>query len=144
MTKVVPLPTETVTTMIVCLQRCVTNVSPDTQEAIVAIVGHCSLMVKSRQQQQQQQQPTILRSRGLESGMNPSIFASQLYNHSAVDSISGLNSSLANMSIASAASSAFNLQGKSYNHIIPVEKKSLVHPYLARDCGHSDASVSDP
>ncbi|KAG5879168.1 hypothetical protein JTB14_029970 [Gonioctena quinquepunctata] len=107
LTKVVPLPTETLTTMIVCLQRCMNNVTPDCQEAILTVVNNCTLIVKSRQQQQ----PTILRSRGMDSGINPSVFAGQLYNHSGVDSVPGLSSNLANMSLTGPTSSAFNLQG---------------------------------
>lgn len=103
--KAVPLPTETLTTMIVCLQRSINNVSPECQEAIVTIVSTCTIILKSRQQQ-----PTILRSRGLDGGLNPSVFA-PLYNASGVDSIQGLNTTLANMNLSGPTNSAFNLQG---------------------------------
>lgn len=42
---------------------------------------------------------------------NPSAIAGQLYNHTAVDPISNINSNLANMSFGAPANSAFNLQG---------------------------------
>ncbi|KAJ8969734.1 hypothetical protein NQ317_006395, partial [Molorchus minor] len=107
LTKVVPLPTETLTTMMVCLQRCMNTVTPDCQEAIVTVVSNCTLLLKSRQQQQ----PTILRSRGIDTTINPSMFAGQLYNHTGVDSIPGLSTNLGNLSLAGPTSSAFNLQG---------------------------------
>ncbi|KAJ8950014.1 hypothetical protein NQ318_002425 [Aromia moschata] len=107
LTKVAPLPTETLTTMMVCLQRCMTNVSPDCQEAILTIVSNCTLILKSRQQQQ----PTILRSRAIDGTINPSVFGGQIFNHTAVDPIPGLSTNLGNMSLAGPTSSAFNLQG---------------------------------
>ncbi|CAH1107243.1 unnamed protein product [Psylliodes chrysocephalus] len=106
----VQLPTETLTTMMVCLQRSLNNVSLECQETIMTVVSNCTIILKSRQQQQQQQQPTILRSRGIDGGINPSVFA-PLYNHSGVDSIQGLNTTLANMNLAGPTNSAFNLQG---------------------------------
>lgn len=105
LTKIAPLPTETLTTMIVCLQRCVQNVSPDCQEAILTVVGNCTLILKSRQQQ-----PTILRSRGMDGSINPSMFAAQLYNHAGVESLPNLSTNLANISLAGATGSSFNLQ----------------------------------
>ncbi|XP_023027069.1 CCR4-NOT transcription complex subunit 1 isoform X2 [Leptinotarsa decemlineata] len=107
-TKVAPLPIETLSTMVLCLQKCMNSVNPDCHEAILTIVNTCTLIVKSRQQQQQ---PTILRSRGMDSGINPSVFAGQLYNHSGVDSVPGLSSNLAGINLAGPSSSAFNLQG---------------------------------
>ncbi|CAH1997116.1 unnamed protein product [Acanthoscelides obtectus] len=115
--KLVPLPTETLTTMMVCLQRCMTSVSPECQEAVVNIVTHCSLILKSRQQQQP---PNLMRGRGVETGaINPSVFAGQLYNHSAIDTIPGLNSNLAGLNLTGSASSAFNLQGAGLGPLVP-------------------------
>ncbi|CAG9826421.1 unnamed protein product [Diabrotica balteata] len=104
--KVVPLPTETLTTMTLCLQRTMNNLSPECHDAVMTTVNNCSLIIKSRQQQQ----PAILRSRGIDGGINPSVFA-PLYNHSGVDSMQGLNTTLANMNLGGPANSAFNLQG---------------------------------
>ncbi|KAJ8915845.1 hypothetical protein NQ315_004658 [Exocentrus adspersus] len=106
LTKVAPLPTETLTTIVVCLQRCMNNVGPDCQEAIITIVNNCTLLLKSRQQQ-----PTILRSRAIEGAINPSVFAGQLYNHTGVDPIAGLSTNLANINLGGPTNSAFNIQG---------------------------------
>lgn len=106
LTKVAPIPTETLTTIVVCLQRCMNTVGPDCQEAILTIVNNCTLLLKSRQQQ-----PTILRSRAIEGAINPSVFAGQLYNHTGVDPIAGLSTNLANINLAGPTSSAFNIQG---------------------------------
>lgn len=106
LTKVVPLPTETLTTIVVCLQRCMNTVGPDCQEAILTIVNNCTLLLKSRQQQ-----PTMIRSRAIEGAINPSVFAGQLYNHTGVDPIAGLSTNLANINLAGPTSSAFNIQG---------------------------------
>lgn len=105
LTKIVPLPTETLTTMIVCLQRCMQSVSPDCQESILSVVSNCTLILKSRQQQ-----PTILRSRGMDAGINPSMFAAQLYSHSNVDALPSLTTNLANISLAGPTGTGFNLQ----------------------------------
>ncbi|CAH0545815.1 unnamed protein product [Brassicogethes aeneus] len=108
------LPNETLTTMVVCLQSAISSVSLECQEAILATVNNCSIVLKSRQQQQQaqQQQPTILRGRGVETGLNPSVFtAGQIYNHSGVDSLQGLTSNLAGLNLTGPSTSAFNLQG---------------------------------
>lgn len=105
LTKNIALPTETLTTMIVCLQRCMQSVSPDCQEAILVIVGNCTLILKSRQQQ-----PTIIRSRGMDGAVNPSMFAAQLYSHSGVDTLPSLSTNLANISLNGPTGTSFNLQ----------------------------------
>ncbi|XP_060519791.1 CCR4-NOT transcription complex subunit 1 isoform X2 [Cylas formicarius] len=109
LTKVVPLPTETLSTMMLCLQRSMTNVSPECSDAIVALITSCTLFLKSRQQQQQQPN-ALLRGRAMEAGINPSVFASQLYNHTGVDPIQSLGTSLGNINLGP-TSTAFNLQG---------------------------------
>lgn len=96
------LPTETITTIFVCLQQCVGNVSTECQEAIYALNSSCSMLLKTRPQ------PTnILRGhRAMDGSFNPS----GIY-PSTVDPISGIGTTLANMSLGGPASSAFNLQG---------------------------------
>ncbi|KAK9891930.1 hypothetical protein WA026_017413 [Henosepilachna vigintioctopunctata] len=102
--KVAPLPTETITTMILCLQNSLNSVSLDCQEAIMTVINNCSIIMKSRQQ------PAILRSR-VENAFNPSALTGQIYNHTAVETIPGLSTNLANMSLGGPTASTFNLQG---------------------------------
>ncbi|KAL3275904.1 hypothetical protein HHI36_020639 [Cryptolaemus montrouzieri] len=104
MTKVAPLPSETIATMILCLQNSISSVATDCQEAIMTVMNNCSMLMKSRQQ------PTILRSR-VDNSFNPSALAGQIYNHTAVESIPGLSTNLANMNLGGPSSSAFNMQG---------------------------------
>lgn len=101
------LPTETITTIFVCLQQCVGNVSTECQDAIYALNTSCSMLIKTRPQ------PTnILRGhRGMDASFNPSGIAGQLYNPGPVDPIAGIGTSLASMNLGGPASTAFNLQG---------------------------------
>lgn len=115
LTKIAPLPNDTLTTMVMCLQNCLSNVSPECHDAILSLVGSCTMLIKSRQQQQQ---PTaaaaaaaaaMLRSRGVEgAGINP-FAAGQMFNHT-VDGIPGLNTNLANLTLGP-TTSAFSIQG---------------------------------
>ncbi|XP_076264687.1 CCR4-NOT transcription complex subunit 1 isoform X3 [Rhynchophorus ferrugineus] len=103
--KSVQLPSDTLTTMIVCLQRCANNVSPECQEAIIGIINSCTMLLKSRQQN------PLIRSRGMDASLNPSVFANQIYNHGAVDQIQNLGTNLTNLNLAGPANTTFNLQG---------------------------------
>lgn len=125
--KAIPLPTETLTTLVLCLQRCVTNmnVSPDCQEAIVNVVNTCTMVLKSRQQN------NLLRGRALDTSLNPSLFPGPMYGHTGVDQqLQGLGTNLSNLTLAGQytkltetysqwkgyartgpSSNAFNLQG---------------------------------
>lgn len=100
------LPNETLTTIMICLQSSMNNVSPECQEAIITVTQNCALLLKSRQQ------PAIVRSRQVEAPFNvTAAISGQLYNHSVVDTIPGLSTNLAGMSISGPTTSAFNLQG---------------------------------
>lgn len=105
MTKASSLPNETLTTIMFCLQSCMSSVSPECQEAIINVNNGCTILLKSRQQ------PTLVRSRGVEGPFSVSAMSGQLYNHSGVDTIPGLTTNLASMTISGPTSSAFNLQG---------------------------------
>lgn len=94
--KPVPLPVETLTTLILCLQRCMSNVSPECQEAIVSIINSCSMVLKSRQQSNN----TLMRGRSIDAGLNPSLFAGQLYGHAGVEQLQNLSTNLSNMTLA--------------------------------------------
>ncbi|CAG9761528.1 unnamed protein product [Ceutorhynchus assimilis] len=106
LTKPVPLPVETLTTLILCLQPCMSSVSPECQEAIINVLNNCSMVLKSRQQSSN----ALMRNRAMDAGINPSLFAGQLYSHAGVD-IQNLGNSLSNMTLAGPSNNAFNLQG---------------------------------
>lgn len=103
------LPSETLTTMILCIQSCMHtyNMSQECQEAILTMYNNCTLLIKNRQAQQ----PTasMLRThRGMDTGpFNPTNIG-QLYNTNSVDSIGNLGTNLANMSLGGVTNSAFN------------------------------------
>ncbi|XP_030756048.1 CCR4-NOT transcription complex subunit 1 isoform X2 [Sitophilus oryzae] len=101
------LPADTLTTMMVCLQRCMNNVSPECQEAIIAVINSCSMLLKTRQQNPN----ALVRSRGIDTTLNPSVFAGQLYNHAGVDQIQSLGTNLTNLNLAGPTNNTFNLQG---------------------------------
>jgi CCR4-NOT transcription complex subunit 1 len=105
MTKAPSLPNETLTTIMICLQSCMNNVSPECQEAIITVTANCTLLLKSRQQ------PALVRSRAVDGPFGVSGISGQLYNHSGVDTIPGLTTNLANMTMSGPTSSAFNLPG---------------------------------
>ncbi|KAL1517994.1 hypothetical protein ABEB36_001684 [Hypothenemus hampei] len=109
--KPISVPVDSLAPLIMCLQRCVSSVSPECQEAILSVLNNCSLILKSRQQQQQQQQPgnALLRGRGIEAGLNPPLFTGQLYNHGVDQQLQNLGTSLSNMTLAG-PSNSFNLQ----------------------------------
>ncbi|XP_066142150.1 CCR4-NOT transcription complex subunit 1 isoform X1 [Euwallacea fornicatus] len=108
--KPVPLPVETLTTLILCLQRCITsiNISPECQEAILNVINACSMVLKSRQQSN-----ALMRNRGLDASLNPSLFATgQIYGHAGVEQqMQGLGTNLSNLTLAGPSNTAFNLQG---------------------------------
>lgn len=108
LSKAAILPNETLTTMMMCLQACVVNVSSETQDAILSLAASCSLILKSRQQQ-----PTaILRThRTMEAPFNPTSISQQMYNPTNVDPITNIGNSLATMNLGGPANSAFSIPG---------------------------------
>ncbi|XP_019755712.2 CCR4-NOT transcription complex subunit 1 isoform X2 [Dendroctonus ponderosae] len=109
LTKPVPhLPVETLSTIIFCLQRCITNVNPELHEAIVSVINGCSMALKSRQQNSN----PLMRARGMDgNAMNQTVFAGQLYGHAGVEQLQNLGTNLSNMTLAGPSNNAFNLQG---------------------------------
>ncbi|XP_018332618.1 CCR4-NOT transcription complex subunit 1 [Agrilus planipennis] len=104
--KAAVLPNETLTTMVVCLQSCLGNVSSDCHDAIVNLATSCSILIKQRQQP-----AAILRPhRGLDVPYNSSSMAGPLFNPN-VDPIASIGTSLASINLGGPTSSAFNLQG---------------------------------
>lgn len=97
MTKPVPhLPVETLSTIIFCLQRCITNVNHELHEAIVSVINGCSMALKTRQQNSN----PLMRARGMDgNALNQTVFAGQLYGHG-VDQLQSLGTNLSNMSLA--------------------------------------------
>ncbi|KAI4469623.1 ccr4-not transcription complex [Holotrichia oblita] len=101
-----PLPTETLSTIMMCLQSCGGSFSGECQDAILNLTSSCTIYLKARQQPS-----TLIRShRAMDGPFNPTTIG-QLYNPSSVDPIAGIGTSLANMNLGGPANTAFNLQG---------------------------------
>ncbi|XP_049786692.1 CCR4-NOT transcription complex subunit 1 isoform X4 [Schistocerca cancellata] len=109
------LPHETLTTMLACLQVCAGNVSQELSEAILTMIANCSILMSKPRQPP----PGVLRThRGIEPAFSTPLGGQQLFTASQVDTIGGINTSLASINIAGApgglgppSSQAFNLPG---------------------------------
>ncbi|XP_063987616.1 CCR4-NOT transcription complex subunit 1 [Diachasmimorpha longicaudata] len=104
------LPHETITTILVCLQSCATNVSPECSEAIMTMVQNCSLMLqKGAMNRPPPPGVGVLRHPALDPFNTPKL-TNPLFSSKPVDTIGNISSSLASMGIAP-SSSSFNLPG---------------------------------
>ncbi|XP_022920087.1 CCR4-NOT transcription complex subunit 1 isoform X2 [Onthophagus taurus] len=99
------LLTETLTTILMCLQSCAGSVSAECQEAIIQLATTCNMYLKARQQP-----TTLIRANRMDGPFNPTAMG-PLYNPPTVDQLSGLGNTLANISLGGPANSTFNLQG---------------------------------
>lgn len=95
------LPTETLTTMLACLQGCGITVSPEVSEAILNMVTNCSVLLSKPRQHP----PNVLRHRAMDPTFNP-------FPAPQVDQLGNLGTNLAGMSLGGPPnSSAFSLTG---------------------------------
>lgn len=110
--KVAQLPQETLSTMITCLQACIGNVQQDLNAIILTMVAHCNILLNKQRQQTALPPPTsILRAhRSLETPFSASAasISNQMFSGPSVDTISGLGTNMAGLSLSGQANGAFN------------------------------------
>lgn len=106
------LPTETVSTIVHCLQTCVGSVSPECGEVILSMTHNLPYVISKQSAIGRLPQPPVLRHRGIET-FSP--LSGQLFPTKQVDTLPNINSNLASLSLNSnlgpPSNSAFNLPG---------------------------------
>lgn len=103
--KAAQLPGETVTTMLQCLQLCISNVQHDLSEAICAIISNCQNYLHSKNRQAMA--GMTRQHRVLETPFNPGGLGGQLFAPHNMDAVSTLAPNVANMNLGAPASAAF-------------------------------------